>query len=123
MRLYTITLMAVVLAMPLAAQRPATAASAGAADRDTTKPTPVPAEQSSVTDHTIRVAGQVVAYRATAATMLLKNDKDESIGGLDCTSYTRTDAKGLKQRPRGFIYNGGRGSASGWVDMGGVGPG
>ena len=79
MRLYTITLMALVLAIPLAAQRPANAASAGAVDRDTTKPTPVPAEQSSVTDHTIRVAGQVVAYRATAATMLLKNDKDESI--------------------------------------------
>ena len=124
MRLYTITLMVAVLAMPLAAQRPASGAPAGAADRDSTKPTPVPAEQSSVTDHTIRVAGggQVVAYRATAATMLLKNDKDEAIGSLYYTAYTRTDAKDVSQRPIAFIYNGGPGSASAWLHMGAFGP-
>jgi carboxypeptidase C (cathepsin A) len=100
--------LACVLATPLAAQRPA------APDRDTATaaPTPIPKETSSVTDHTIRAGGQLVPYRATAATMLLKNDKDEAIGVLYYTAYTRTDAKDASQRPLSFIYNGGPGSAS-----------
>src|SRR5437762_8164473 len=122
MRFFTTILMAAVLAAPLAAQRPA--ATATGADRDTAKaaPTPIPSEQSSVTDHTTRVGGQLVAYRATAATMLLKNEKDESIGVLYYTAYTRADAKDPSQRPIAFIYNGGPGSASAWLHMGAFGP-
>ncbi|HYX82298.1 MAG TPA: hypothetical protein VE714_07895 [Gemmatimonadales bacterium] len=121
MRLMTIVLLAGVLAAPLLAQRPANAVAA-ATDRDTTKPTPIPNEQSYVTDHTLRVGGQLVAYRATAATMLLKNDKDEAIGVLYYTAYTRSDAKDPSQRPIAFIYNGGPGSASAWLHMGAFGP-
>ena len=122
MRFCTTILMAAVLAAPLAAQRPV--ATATGADRDTAKAalTPIPSEQSSVTDHTIRVGGQLVAYRATAATMLLKNEKDESIGVLYYTAYTRSDAKDPSQRPIAFIYNGGPGSASAWLHMGAFGP-
>jgi carboxypeptidase C (cathepsin A) len=121
MRLYTSILLIAVLASPLPAQRPN--AAAAASDRDTTaKPTPIPNEQSSVTDHTIRIGGQLVPYRATAATMLLKNEKDEAIGALYYTAYTRTDAKDAAQRPISFIYNGGPGSASAWLHMGAFGP-
>ena len=118
MRLPTVMFIACVVATPLAAQRPA------AADRDTATaaPTPIPKETSSVTDHTIRAGGQLVPYRATAATMLLKNDKDEAIGVLYYTAYTRTDAKDASQRPLSFIYNGGPGSASAWLHMGAFGP-
>ncbi|PYP19525.1 MAG: peptidase S10, partial [Gemmatimonadetes bacterium] len=124
MRLCTIILLAGVLAAPLVAQRPTAAQpAASAAERDTTaKPTPIPNEQSSATDHSIRIGNQLVPYRATAATMLLKNDKDESIGVLYYTAYTRTDAKDPSQRPISFIYNGGPGSASAWLHMGAFGP-
>jgi carboxypeptidase C (cathepsin A) len=119
MRFCTIVLLAGILATPLRAQRPGATT---AQDRDTTKPAPIPNEQSSVTDHTMRIGSQLVAYRATAATMLLKNDKDESIGALFYTAYTRTDAKDASQRPIAFIYNGGPGSASAWLHMGAFGP-
>ena len=119
MRVGTIILTACVLAVPLTAQNPA-----ATAERDTAKAaaTPIPKEASSVTDHTIRIGTQLVAYRATAATMLLKNDKDEAIGSLYYTAYTRTGAGDPSQRPISFIYNGGPGSASAWLHMGAFGP-
>src|SRR2546423_7363148 len=121
MRFTTITLCAATLVSPLTAQR---SAAPSGADRDTAKaaPTPIPNETSSITDHTIRIGGQLVPYRATAATMLLKNEKDESIGVLYYTAYTRSDAKDPSQRPIAFIYNGGPGSASAWLHMGAFGP-
>src|SRR5204863_8038344 len=121
-RFYTIIMLATVFAAPLrAVQRPAAAPTS---DRDTTKaaPTPIPNETSSATDHTIRIGGQLIPYRATAATMLLKNEKDEAIGALYYTAYTRPDAKDPSQRAISFIYNGGPGSASAWPHMGAFGP-
>src|SRR5437667_8527034 len=120
MRLGILPLPPCILALPLRAQRPAPATAS--TERDTAKPTPIPNEQSSATDHSIRIGNQLVPYRATAATMLLKNDKDESIGVLYYTAYTRTDAKDASQRPISFIYNGGPGSASAWLHMGAFGP-
>jgi len=122
MRLGIIVLTTCLFALPASAQR--TAAAPAPAERDTTKtaPTPIPNEMSSATDHTIRIGGQLVPYRATAATMLLKNDKDEAIGALYYTAYTRTDAKDASQRPLAFVYNGGPGSASAWLHMGAFGP-
>src|SRR5438876_4423069 len=120
MRLGLLVVTTCILPLLLRAQRPAPATAS--TERDTTKAAPIPNETSSVTDHTIRVGGQLVPYRATAATMLLKNDKDESIGALYYTAYTRTDAKDASQRPLAFIYNGGPGSASAWLHMGALGP-
>src|SRR5258705_4265226 len=118
MRVGTIILMACVLAVPLTAQNTAPAAS----ERDTAAKAaaaPIPKEASSVTDHTIRIGSQLVAYRATAATLLLKNDKDEAIGSLYYTAYTRTAPGGdPSQRPLSFIYNGGPRPPPAWVHIG-----
>ena len=115
------------------AQRPARprpeqpgAAEPAAAVRDTAHPMPseegAPHEVSSVTEHTIRLGGQEVSYKATAATMLLKNDSGAPIGSLYYTAYTKNGVSDLSQRPLAFIYNGGPGSASMWVHMGAYGP-
>jgi len=119
MRLSTIMLMSgVLMAPPVRAQRPA-----APSERDSTPAAaPVPKETSSATEHQIRIGGQLVPYRATAATMLLKNDKDEPIGSLYYTAYTRTDTRDASQRPIAFVYNGGPGSASAWLHMGAFGP-
>src|SRR6267378_3797111 len=69
-------------------------------------------EESSITDHTIKIGGQTIPYKATAATILLKNEKDEPTALVYFTAYTRSDAKDLSQRPISFVYNGGPGSAS-----------
>ena len=81
-----------------------------------------PKEESSVTEHTLKIGGQTIPYKATAATVLLKNDKDEPTALLYSTAYTRTDVKDTTQRPLSFIYNGGPGSASLWLHMGAFGP-
>jgi carboxypeptidase C (cathepsin A) len=81
-----------------------------------------PKEESSVTDHTIHIGGQTIAYKATASTTLLKNSKDEPTALMYSTAYTRSDVKDFSQRPIAFIYNGGPGSASVWLHMGAFGP-
>lgn len=82
----------------------------------------VPKEQSSTTEHTIRIAGQVIPYKATASTTLLKNDKDEPTALMFSVAYVRSDVKDASQRPLTFLYNGGPGSASAWLEMGAFGP-
>jgi carboxypeptidase C (cathepsin A) len=104
---------------PGAAEQPAMA-------RDTTRHEPSeegpPHEVSSVTEHTIRIGGQTISYRATAATMLLRNDSGAPIGSLYYTAYTKNGVSDLSQRPLAFIYNGGPGAASMWLHMGAYGP-
>src|SRR5438309_9740455 len=85
-------------------------------------PAAPPKEESSVTDHTIRIGGQTIPYKATAATILLKNEKEEPTALVYYTAYTRSDAKDLSQRPISFVYNGGPGSSSVWLHMGSFSP-
>ena len=81
-----------------------------------------PKEESSVTEHSIKISGQTIPYKAIAGTILLKNEKDEPQALIYSTSYIRTDSKDSSQRPISFIYNGGPGSASVWLHMGAFGP-
>jgi len=85
-------------------------------------PAAPPKEESSVTDHSIRIGGQTIPYKATAATILLKNEKDEPTALVYFTAYTRSDFKDLSQRPVAFVYNGGPGSSSVWLHMGSFSP-
>ncbi|HYA62279.1 MAG TPA: peptidase S10 [Candidatus Sulfotelmatobacter sp.] len=85
-------------------------------------PAPPPKEESSVTEHSIKIGGQTVPYKATAGTIFLKNEKDENEALIYYTAYTRSDVKDLSQRPLAFLYNGGPGSSSIWLHMGSFGP-
>jgi carboxypeptidase C (cathepsin A) len=84
--------------------------------------TPTPKEESSVTEHTLRVAGQEIPYKATAGTILLKDDQGEATASMFYVAYTRSDVKDLSQRPIAFLYNGGPGSSTVWLHMGAFGP-
>src|SRR6266478_6080969 len=88
---------------------------------EATPPAP-PKEESSVTDHSIKIAGQTIPYKATAATILLKNEKDEPTALIYFTAYTRSDVKDPSQRPVSFVYNGGPGSSSASLHMGSFSP-
>jgi carboxypeptidase C (cathepsin A) len=79
-------------------------------------------EESSVTEHSITLDGRTIPYRATASTLLLKNDKGEPIALMYSVAYTRSDVSDLSRRPIAFLYNGGPGSASMWLHMGAFGP-
>jgi carboxypeptidase C (cathepsin A) len=79
-------------------------------------------EDSSVTDHSVRLGGQAIPYKATAGFTLLKNDKGEATALMYSVAYTRSDVKDATQRPVSFLYNGGPGSATMWLHMGAFGP-
>ena len=82
---------------------------------------PVPEAKTWVTQHKARIGGAVIAYTATAGTMLMKNDEEEPIALFGYTAYTR-DGEDPRTRPIMFAYNGGPGSASAWLHMGILGP-
>lgn len=118
-----VALAALLSAAPCCAQAEPQEKDAKASDKtaDAAAP-PAPKEESSVTDHSIKIGGQTIPYKATAATILLKNEKDEPTALLYSTAYTRSDVKDLSQRPIAFVYNGGPGSASVWLHMGSFSP-
>jgi carboxypeptidase C (cathepsin A) len=81
-----------------------------------------PKEESSVTEHSIKIGSQTIPYKATAGSILLKNEKDEPTALVYYVAYTRTDTKDASVRPVSFLYNGGPGSSSLWLHMGSFGP-
>jgi len=115
-----------VLGALLAAATPfacaADAAKAEGAKSDTAKPEEkIPEAKVSVTKHQGRIGATSLSYTATAGTMLMKNEKDESIALFGFTAYTK-DGADIRTRPIMFAYNGGPGSASAWLHMGILGP-
>jgi carboxypeptidase C (cathepsin A) len=99
----------------------------------------------SVTEHTVVIDGVSVRYKATAGFMLLKDfafkknrhedskssgdksdkekDKDKkpkSLAKMFFIAYTKVG--GGQKRPISFAFNGGPGSSSVWLHMGGLGP-
>ncbi len=78
-------------------------------------------ETPVVTHHSITVGGKTLNYTATVAQMPLKTASGETEAHIFYMAYTLDGADPMK-RPVTFSYNGGPGSASMWVHMGGMGP-
>jgi len=79
-------------------------------------------ETPVVTHHSINVDGKTIAYTATVAQMPLKNASGETEAHIFYMAYTLDGVSDLSKRPVTFCFNGGPGSASMWVHMGGMGP-
>ncbi|HYL75859.1 MAG TPA: peptidase S10 [Bryobacteraceae bacterium] len=79
-------------------------------------------ETPIVTHHSINVGGKTINYTATAAQMPLKNASGETEAHIFYMAYTQDGVTDLSKRPLTFSFNGGPGSASMWVHMGGFGP-
>ena len=92
---------------------------------DTAKDLPIPQETTAVTQHQEAVGGRAVHYTATAGNLLIaKEDHDEiekPYHSVFYIAYTE-DGADAKTRPVTFLYNGGPGSATIWLEMGSVGP-
>ncbi len=100
---------------------------------ETTKPSdPKPApveEKQSITQHTITLNGQEIAYTATAGTYVLKEEDGTAKASIFYVAYTRTDLATASDgdahpgdRPITFSFNGGPGSSSVWMHLGMLGP-
>jgi carboxypeptidase C (cathepsin A) len=79
-------------------------------------------ETPVVTHHSITVDGKTLNYTATAAQMPLKNTSGETEAHIFYMAYTLDGVSNTAKRPLTFCFNGGPGSASMWVHMGGMGP-
>jgi carboxypeptidase C (cathepsin A) len=79
-------------------------------------------EKPIVTQHSITAGGKALHYTATAAQMPLKDASGETEAHIFYMAYTLDGVSDVSKRPVTFCFNGGPGSASMWVHMGGMGP-
>ena len=78
-------------------------------------------ETPVVTHHSVTVDGKTLNYTATVAQMPLKDASGETEAHIFYMAYTLDGAE-AHRRPLTFCFNGGPGSASMWVHIGGMGP-
>ena len=79
-------------------------------------------ETPVVTHHSLNLDGKTLNYTATVAQMPLKNASGETEAHIFYMAYTLDGVADNARRPVTFCFNGGPGSASMWVHMGGMGP-
>ncbi|HXO71080.1 MAG TPA: peptidase S10 [Bradyrhizobium sp.] len=87
---------------------------------------PTAAEQhrlppDSTTKQTLALPGRTLAFTATAGSIRLFDDKGEPAADLAYTSY-QLDGTEARTRPVTFMFNGGPGAASAWLQFGDAGP-
>ncbi|HEV7636220.1 MAG TPA: peptidase S10, partial [Bradyrhizobium sp.] len=118
-------------APPPAQQQPAAAPSGqksgGPGGRAAATPaSPAAAEQhrlppDSTTQHTLALPGRTLAFAATAGSIRLFDDKGEPQADIAYTSY-QLDGADPAVRPVTFLFNGGPGAASAYLQLGAAGP-
>jgi carboxypeptidase C (cathepsin A) len=114
---------------PPAPQPPATPSgqkSGTGADRDSASHPQVAAElhrlpPDSTTRQTLVLPGRSLAFTATAGSIRLFNDKGEPQADIAYTAY-RLDGADPAARPVTFLFNGGPGAASAFLQFGAIGP-
>ena len=73
------------------------------------------------TNHSIQIGGKVINYTASAGYLFMKSDTGRILTKIFFTYYQK-EGEDSSKRPLTFTFNGGPGSASLWLHMGGVGP-
>src|SRR3954453_7404344 len=70
-------------------------------------------DKLSVTQHEMTIDGQTLKYKATAGTMVLKDDGEKAKANLFFVAYEKQPAASdPSSRPITFVFNGGPGAAS-----------
>ena len=75
----------------------------------------------STTRHTLALPGRTLDFTATAGSIRLFNDKGEPQADIATTAYQLNGAD-ARTRPVTFLFNGGPGAASAWLQFGAAGP-
>jgi carboxypeptidase C (cathepsin A) len=93
---------------------------------DISPSSPAVAEQhrlppDSTTKQTLALPGRTLAFTATAGSIRLFDGKGEPQADLAYTSY-QLDGTEARTRPVTFLFNGGPGAASAWLQFGDAGP-
>ena len=116
---------------PPPAEKPAAAApsgqKSGAAGRRATDAADTPAAEQhrlppdATTRHTLDLPGRSLAFTATAGSIRLFDEKGEPQADIAYTSY-QLDGADRTSRPVTFLFNGGPGAASAYLQLGNSGP-
>lgn len=81
-----------------------------------------PKDQLSETTNSVMIGGVEVKYKATAGTIVIKDEEGKPKVSFFFIAYTRLDATNAAERPVSFSFNGGPGSSSVWLHLGLLGP-
>src|SRR5258708_39380620 len=65
---------------------------------------PPPKEESSVTEHSIKIGGQTIPHKTIASTLLPQKEKDEPHALSYSTSQKRTATKNSPPRPLSLLH-------------------
>jgi carboxypeptidase C (cathepsin A) len=108
-----------------AATTPSGQQAGGTGGRGAANP-PAAAEQhrlppDSTTKQTLALPGRTLNFTATAGSIRLFDDKSEPQADLAYTAY-QLDGAEARTRPVTFLFNGGPGAASAWLQLGNAGP-
>jgi len=87
-----------------------------------TDSTSIPEPKVFVSNHQITNGGKLIKYKAVASETYLKNKSGEPVASLWSVAYVQTGTTDTTKRPVTFVFNGGPGSASMWLQMGMFGP-
>ena len=75
----------------------------------------------STTKQTLALPGRTLAFTATAGSIRLFNEKREPQADIAYTAY-QLDGQDSHTRPVTFVFNGGPGASSAWLQFGNLGP-
>jgi len=115
------SVLAAAAAGPLSAQTPPQKTPAAAPAAAASK-IPAVEKPPAVTKHTVTIDGRPVAYTAAAGEMIINKPNEEPGASIFYVAYTRDEVRDPSARPLTFAYNGGPGSSSVWLHLGGLGP-
>lgn len=105
---------------PQRAEQSATPAGGGAAAQAPRAAAQRQLPADSVTDQTIELPGRTLRFKATAGSIPLNNADDGAL--LAEIAYVSYAMPGDAHRPVTFVFNGGPGAASAYLDLGAIGP-
>jgi len=111
---------------PAATPSPSPSGQKGGAGRGTAAPPAATAEQhrlppDSTTKQTLALPGRTLDFTATAGSIRLFDDKGEPQADIAYISY-QLDGADRANRPVTFLFNGGPGASSAWLQFGDAGP-
>ena len=111
---------------PAATPSPSPSGQKGGAGHGTAATPPTAAEQhrlppDSTTRQSLALPGRTLDFTATAGSIRLFDDKGEPQADIAYTSY-QLDSIDRASRPVTFLFNGGPGASSAWLQFGAAGP-
>jgi carboxypeptidase C (cathepsin A) len=81
-----------------------------------------PKARDVVSHGSVVIGGKTIAYTAHTGTLILRNEHEQPIASFFYVAYWKDGVQNEADRPITFAYNGGPGSSSVWLHMGGIGP-